>query len=54
MGKRQRVRVELRQMSLRVLTDELDAFRKAADDTGLPLSLWARTMLRRAAGLPSV
>ena len=33
---------------------EMAAFHRAADEVGLATSAWARTILRRAAGLPAV
>jgi len=41
------------QMTLRVSQTELAAFHAKADETGLSLAAWARTQLRRAAGLPT-
>jgi hypothetical protein len=38
-------------LGLRISDDERDAFQAAADECGLPLSVWARLQCRRAAGL---
>lgn len=36
---------------MRLLKEELAAFRKAANLSGLPLTAWIRLVCRRAAGL---
>jgi hypothetical protein len=42
------------QFAVKLSRAELDAFHRAADAVGLATSAWARTILRRAAGLPAV
>jgi hypothetical protein len=40
-------------MSLRVTPEEIATFHAKAEEVGLSLAAWARTQLRRAAGLPT-
>ena len=41
-------------ISLRVTREELDAFHKAAEESGVSMTTWIRILLRRGAGLPTV
>lgn len=38
-------------MQLRVDTDELESFKRAAAASGLDMATWARIVMRRAAGM---
>jgi hypothetical protein len=40
-----------RVMTVRMLKAEMAAFKKAADQSGVPLSIWVRQTLRKAVGL---
>jgi len=41
-------------ISIRVSRVELDAFHRAAEEVGVPMASWARTVMRRAAGLKAL
>jgi hypothetical protein len=41
-------------LTVRVTTAEMEAFKAAAEGLGLNLSSWARVLLRRGAGLPTI